>query len=89
MFTLMSFIVEIEPSSVEEADTKQVWWDAMIEEYNSILKSNVYEIVPIYFEELVIDSKHGVDESNEEYAYMLLPKDSLRKRELTLIRLFL
>ena len=85
----MSFIVEIEPSSVEEADTKQVWWDSMIEEYNSILKSNVYEIVPIYFEELVIDSKHGVHESNEEYTDMLLPKDSLRKRELTLIRLFL
>jgi hypothetical protein len=35
-----------EPSSFEEADKLQVWKDAMLEEYMSILKNNVWDIVP-------------------------------------------
>jgi hypothetical protein len=37
----MSNINDAEPSSFEEADELQVWKDAMLEEYRSILKNNV------------------------------------------------
>jgi hypothetical protein len=32
--------------SYEEAAGEQVWQDAMVEEYNSIMKNDVWEIVP-------------------------------------------
>jgi hypothetical protein len=38
---LMSNISDVEPSSFEEADKLQVWKDAMLEEYKSIIKDNV------------------------------------------------
>jgi hypothetical protein len=38
---LMSSINDAESSSFEEADKLQVWKDAMLEEYGSILKNNV------------------------------------------------
>jgi hypothetical protein len=43
---LVSSIRESEPSTFEEAASKQVWRDAMMEEYNSIMKNDVWEIVP-------------------------------------------
>jgi hypothetical protein len=42
---LMSSINDAEPSSFEEVDKLQVWKDAMLEEYRSILKNNVWDIV--------------------------------------------
>jgi hypothetical protein len=44
--TLMSSISDAEPSSFEEANKLQVWKDAMLEEYRSIIKNNVWDIVP-------------------------------------------
>jgi hypothetical protein len=38
---LMSSISDVEPSSFEELDKLQVWKNAMLEEYKSILKNNV------------------------------------------------
>jgi hypothetical protein len=38
---LMSSIINVEPSSFEEANTVQVWQNAMTKEYNSILKNDV------------------------------------------------
>jgi hypothetical protein len=38
---LMNNISDDEPSSFEEADKLQVWKDAMLEEYRSIIKNNV------------------------------------------------
>ena len=35
-----------EPSSFEEAAKLQVWKDAMLEEYNSILTNDVWDVVP-------------------------------------------
>jgi hypothetical protein len=43
---LMSSIIDAKPSSYEEAASEQVWQDAMVEEYNSIMKNDVWEIVP-------------------------------------------
>jgi len=42
---LMNKIVKIEPSSFKEAVEKHVWVDAMVEEYETILKNNVWEVV--------------------------------------------
>jgi hypothetical protein len=38
---LMSKIIDSEPSTFEEAAKQQVWKDAMIEEYQSIMKNDV------------------------------------------------
>jgi hypothetical protein len=42
---LMSHIIDSKPSSYEEAVCQQVWKDAMMEEYQSIMKNDVWEIV--------------------------------------------
>jgi hypothetical protein len=42
---LMSNISDAEPSSFEEEDKLQVWKDAMLEEYMSIIKNNVWDIM--------------------------------------------
>jgi len=38
---MVSSIRESEPSTFEEATSRQVWRDAMMEEYNSIMKNDV------------------------------------------------
>ena len=38
--------VVIEPSSFEEAVDEPAWVDAMVEEYDSIVRNNAWEIVP-------------------------------------------
>jgi hypothetical protein len=43
---LVSNIIDAEPSNYEEAIEKKVWKDAMIEEYQSIMKNDVWDIVP-------------------------------------------
>jgi hypothetical protein len=42
---LMSELIEFEPSSFQEAPKQQVWRDAMMEEYSSIMKNDVWEVV--------------------------------------------
>jgi hypothetical protein len=39
-------VIDSEPSTFEEASKHQVWKDAMIEEYDSILNNDVWEVVP-------------------------------------------
>ena len=43
---LMSQCVMTEPSSFEEAMEEPAWVDAMIEEYDSIVRNSAWEIVP-------------------------------------------
>jgi hypothetical protein len=43
---MVSNIKESEPSTFEEAIGQQVWKDAMVEEYSSIMKNDVWEVVP-------------------------------------------
>ena len=43
---LMSESVEINPSSFEEVVQQRVWVDAMVEEYDSIIRKSVWEVVP-------------------------------------------
>jgi hypothetical protein len=41
----MSHIIDFDPSYYEEACGKPVWRYAMMEEYNSIMKNDVWDIV--------------------------------------------
>ena len=38
-------LLEFEPTTYEEASAHQVWRYAMMEEYNSIMKNDVWEVV--------------------------------------------
>ena len=70
---LVSSLIESEPSTFEEAADQQVWRDAMMEEYNSIMKNDVWEIVPRPEGKSVVTSrwlykiKHAADGSIEKY----------------------
>ena len=44
---LLCDIIDKEPSNYEEAAKKKEWKDAMIEEYQSIMMNDVWEIVLI------------------------------------------
>jgi hypothetical protein len=70
---LMCDILEKDPTCFEEAIQKKEWEDAMIEEYQSIIKNEVWEIVPTPKSKDVVSSKwifkikHVVDGSIEKY----------------------
>ena len=42
---LVTSIVDSKPSSYEEAANQRVWREAMMEEYSSIMKNDVWEVV--------------------------------------------
>jgi uncharacterized protein with HEPN domain len=44
---LMSHIIDLEPSTYEEVVDQQVWRDAMMEEYQSIKKNDVWKTVSV------------------------------------------
>lgn len=52
----MSESVEIEPSSFEEAMQKIVWVDSIVEKYDSIIRNNVWEVVPRPVEKSMVSS---------------------------------
>jgi transposase InsO family protein len=70
---LMCDLLEKEPTCFEEAIQKKEWEDAMTEEYQSIIKNDVWEIVPRPKSKDVVSSKwlfkikHVVDGSIEKY----------------------
>jgi hypothetical protein len=53
----MSHIIDSEPSCYEEASSQPVWRDAMMEEYQSIMKNDVWDIVPRPKRKSVVTSK--------------------------------
>eukprot|EP00253_Pinus_taeda_P032986 PITA_32986 len=53
----MSTIIQNEPSSFSDVVKHQVWKDAMIEEYESIMKNDVYEVVLRPLDKTVVTSK--------------------------------
>jgi hypothetical protein len=70
---LMCNLLDEEPTCFEEAIQKKEWADAMIEEYQSIMKNDVWEIVPRPKGKDVVSSKwlfkikHVADGSIEKY----------------------
>jgi hypothetical protein len=69
----LNLVIDSEPSTFEEASKHKVWKDAMIEEYDSILKNDVWEVVPRPHGKLVVTSKwlykikHAADGSVEKF----------------------
>lgn len=69
----MCNLIEIEPCSVEEALSHHAWKLAMDEEYQSIIKNDMWDIVPRPKGKYVVSSKwlfkikHNVDGSIEKY----------------------
>ena len=43
---VVTYITHSEPSSFEEAVDHRVWREAMVEEYDSIMRNEVWEVVP-------------------------------------------
>ena len=70
---VMTKLVELEPSSFEEEIYQPLWVDVMVEEYDSIMKNNVWEMVSRPKNELVVGSrwiykvKHATIGSIEKY----------------------
>lgn len=69
----MSTIVQTELCTFEEVVKLQVWKDAMNEEYESIMKNDVWDVVPRPKDKFVVTSKwlctnkHGADGSAEKF----------------------
>jgi hypothetical protein len=70
---MVSSIRESETYTFEEASSRQVWRDSMMEEYNSIMKNDVWEVAPRPEGKSVVTSKwlyklkHVADGSIEKY----------------------
>ena len=70
---LMCDLVEKEPTCFEEVVQKKEWMDAMTEEYQSIIKNDVWEVVPRPKNKDVVSSKwiykikHAADRSIEKH----------------------
>jgi hypothetical protein len=54
---LMNNVSDVKPYSFEEANKLQVWKDSMLEEYRSIIKNNVWDIVWRPKDKSVVSSK--------------------------------
>jgi hypothetical protein len=69
----MTHIIDSNPSCHGESSGEQVWKDAMTEEYQSILKNDVWDIVPRLEGKSVVTSKwiykikHEADGSIKKY----------------------
>jgi hypothetical protein len=78
-------VIESEPSTFEEAAKHKVWKDAMIEEYESILKNDVWEVVPRPQGKLVVTSKclykikHATDGSVEKFKARFVARGFFQK----------
>jgi hypothetical protein len=76
----MSHIIVTEPSCHGEAARQQVWQDAMEEEYQSIMKNDVWDIVLRLEGKFVVTSnwiykiKHAVHGSVEKYKARFVPR---------------
>jgi len=53
----MTKLIDVKPSNFDEVVTHQEWKDAMNEEYQSIMKNGVWEIVPRPEVKSVVTSK--------------------------------
>ena len=75
---LVASLCDSEPFTFEEASQHHVWRDAMMDEYHSIMKNNVWEIVLRPEGKSVVTSwwlyklKHAADSSVENYKARLV-----------------
>jgi phenylalanyl-tRNA synthetase alpha subunit len=75
---LMCDLIEKEPTCFEEVVQEKKWMDTMIEEYRSIMKNDVWEVVPRPKNKDVVSSKwiykikHVADESIEKHKTIIV-----------------
>jgi hypothetical protein len=55
--TAMIHIIDFDPSCYEEASSQPIWRDSMMDEYQSIMKNDVWDIVPRPKGKFVVNSK--------------------------------
>lgn len=69
----MSTMIQVEPSTFKEVVKEQVWKDVMAKEYKSIMKNDVWDVVPrlkdksMGTSKWIFKIKHGIDASIEKY----------------------
>jgi hypothetical protein len=77
---LMTQLIDAEPSTYEEATQHGVWQEAMMEEYVSIMKNDVWEVVPRSEGKKVVGSKwiykvkHATDGCMDKYKARFMEK---------------
>ena len=77
----MTQLIDAEPSSYENAARHKVWQEAMMEEYASIMKNDVWEVVPRPEDKKVVGSKwiykvkHATDGSVDKYKARFVAKE--------------
>lgn len=82
---MTSELIEAEPSIFQDASEHQVWMDAMVEEYSSIMKNNFWEFVPRPERKYVVGSrwaykiKHVVDGSVDKFKVQFMAKGFSQK----------
>lgn len=69
----MTKLIEAEPSTFQEVEHEEIWKKAMQEEYQSIMRNGVWEIIPRPSDKSIVTStwiykiKHAIDGSTEKY----------------------
>jgi hypothetical protein len=85
---LMCDLLDEEPTCFEEVIQKKEWVDAMTEEYQSIIKNNLWEIVPRPKSKDVVSSKwlfkikHAADGSIEKYTTRFVARGFSQKEDI-------
>jgi hypothetical protein len=82
---LLCDIIDVDPTCYEEVVEKKVWKDSMIEEYHSIIKNDVWDVVLRPKEKSVVSSKwiyktkHSTDGSIEKYKEIFVARGFSQK----------
>ena len=70
---LMGNLFDESPTCFEEASNKKEWMESMIEEYQSIIKNDVWDVVPrpkgksVVSSKWILKTKHSTDGSIEKF----------------------
>jgi hypothetical protein len=82
---LMCDLIEKEPTCFEEYIQKKEWMDTMTVEYYSIIKNDVWEVVPktknkdVVYSKWIYKIKHAADESIEKHKETFVARDFSQK----------
>jgi hypothetical protein len=88
-------VIDSEPSTFEEATKHKVWKDSIIEENKSILKNDVWELVPRPQGKSVVTSKwiykikHATDDCVEKFKARFVARGFSQKEGITMTIYFL
>jgi hypothetical protein len=77
---LMTYLIDAEPSTYDQATQHGVWQEAMMEEYASILKNDVWAVVhkpkgkEVVGSKWIYKVKHATDGSMDKYKAYFIAK---------------